>query len=109
MLHYFPKVSLTNFFDCGVDRAVVPDDGPVEVGDGGDLLDAEVVRIQHTECFHRKANQGLPLKYISVFSAPTKVTKAPGFGSALEWVIMGIKNLHFGKRQKITFFDTFAY
>ena len=100
MLHYFPKVSLTNFFDCGVDRAVVPDDGPVEVGDGGDLLDAEVVRIQHTECFHRKANQGLTLKYISVFSAPTKVTKAPGFGSALEWVIMGIKNLHFGETAK---------
>ena len=68
MLNYFLKVLLTNFFDCGVDRAVVPDDGPVEVGDGGDLLDAEVVWIQHTECFHRKANQGLPLKIISVFT-----------------------------------------
>ena len=42
-----------------MDRAVVPDDGPVEVRDGGDLLQADVERIQLVERLHGKASQRL--------------------------------------------------
>ena len=46
----------TNFFECLVNRAVVPDDGPVQVGNGGNVPHADVVGVQQGERLHRKAS-----------------------------------------------------
>ena len=46
----------TNFFECLVNRAVVPDDGPEQVGNGGNVLHADVMGVQQAEGLHRKAS-----------------------------------------------------
>ncbi len=45
----------TNFSEGSEDRAVVPDDGPVEVGQQRYLLHTDIVRVQKAQGFQGKA------------------------------------------------------